>query len=242
MEGTLISYGQKLSREQLAFVPTPQGTETHRPISHIEVVNALVETLGFRHIGIHKDEYAVSKDGMRVFGLMELETTFSGCRFLLGLRNSHNKTLALALTVGYRVMVCENLAFHGDFTPVMRKHTKNFDLKASLSIGIDSMQRNFEPMVQAVQLWQETQITNVEAKMMIYEAFIEGQLEAPKHLARVVHDGYFNPPHFDAPNEFAPRTMWSLQNSFTGAFGTLDPIPQHLAATSFARFIANGRS
>lgn len=29
----------------------------------------------------------------------------------------------LALTVGYRVLVCDNMAFHGDFTPVLAKHT-----------------------------------------------------------------------------------------------------------------------
>ena len=28
-------------------------------------------------------------------------------------------------------------------------------------------------------------------KVVIYEAFVEGKLEAPKHLARTVHDLYF---------------------------------------------------
>ena len=48
-----------IDRQQLAFVPTPFGTATHRPIPHHEVVNALVETLGFRHIGVVKEQYAV---------------------------------------------------------------------------------------------------------------------------------------------------------------------------------------
>jgi hypothetical protein len=232
-DSTLISYEGKLDRQQLALVPTPIGTATHKPIPHHEVVQALTETLGFRHIGVHKEEYCVSRDGMKMFGIMELETTFGGCRFALGLRNSHNKTLALALTVGYRVMVCENLAFHGDITPVMRKHTKNTNLIQSLTLGVDTMQRQFEPMVQAVSRWQESLISDVTAKLMIYEAFIEGAIDLPKHLARPTHDYYFNPPH----PEFAPRTMWSLQNSFTGAFKQLEPIPQQLAAGNFARFI-----
>jgi hypothetical protein len=29
--------------------------------------------------------------------------------------------------------------------------------------------------------------------VVIYEAFVEGKLEAPKHLARTVHDLYFEP-------------------------------------------------
>jgi hypothetical protein len=36
-------------------------------------------------------------------------------------------------------------------------------------------------------------LVDVTAKMIIYEAFIEGSLEAPKHLARRVHDLYFEP-------------------------------------------------
>ena len=46
----------------------------------------------------------------------------------------------------YRVFVCENMAFHGDFQPVLAKHSKNFSLTAALSIGVDEMQRNFGGM------------------------------------------------------------------------------------------------
>src|SRR5580698_4055478 len=114
--GTLIAHvdTEKIDRQALALVPTPAGTETHRPIPHIEVVNAIVETLGFRHIAVHRDEYAVSKDGNKMFGLLELDQTFAGCRFSLGIRNSHDKSMRLALTVGYRVFVCDNMAFQGD--------------------------------------------------------------------------------------------------------------------------------
>ena len=49
-ESLLIASDRKISREELALVPTPAGTATHKPIPHVEVVNALIETLGFRHI------------------------------------------------------------------------------------------------------------------------------------------------------------------------------------------------
>jgi hypothetical protein len=221
-EATLISYAGKLTREQLALVQTPMGTATHKPVPHIEVVNAIIETLGFRHIGVVKDEYAVSRDGMRAFGIMELETQFHGCRFALGLKNSHDRSMRLGLVVGYRCFVCENMAFSGDFQPVLAKHSKNFSLLNAISIGIDQVQRNFEPMKQQIEAWRQSQLADVEAKMVIYEAFIEGELEVPRHLARTVHERYFNP----SLEEFAPRTLWSLSNAFTSAFKELDPIPQ----------------
>ena len=52
------------------------------------------------------------------------------------------------------------------------------------------MQRNFEPMRKQVETWQRSELTDVTAKVVIYEAFVEGKLEAPKHLARNVHDLY----------------------------------------------------
>ncbi|PYT95324.1 MAG: hypothetical protein DMG38_27580 [Acidobacteria bacterium] len=51
---------------------------------------------------------------------------------------------------------------------------------------------------------------------------MEGELDVPKHLARRVHDLYFNP----HAGEFALRTTWSHSNAFTSAFRELDPIPQ----------------
>ena len=223
----------KITRQDLALLPTPAGTETHQVIPHIDVVNAIVECLGFRHIAVHRDEYAVSRDGNKMFGLMELDQTFAGCRFALGLRNSHDKSMRLALTVGYRVFVCDNMAFNGDFSPLLAKHTKNFQLNRSLSAGVDDMQRNFEPMVKAVELWRGSQISDVTAKTVIYRAFVEGALDAPRHLDRRVHELYFNPSH----EEFAPRTMWSLSNAFTSAFKELAPISQFWATARLAKFL-----
>src|SRR5665213_3914884 len=232
-QAILLSQTGKLTREQLALVPTPPGTATHRPIPHGEVVRALVDTLGLRHIAPVREEYAVSKDGMKMFGIVELETTFQGCRFAIGIRNAHDKSMRLAMTVGYRVLVCDNMAFSGDFTPVLAKHSKNFNLIHSLEIGVSEMQRNFEPMTKQVARWRESQLTDVAATLIIYQAFIEGNIDLPKHLAGPVHNLYFNPEH----EEFAPRTMFSLSNAFTSALKQLDPIPQFRATAKLGAFL-----
>ena len=231
---TLIGYaGRTINRDELALVPTPPATATHQPVPHHEIVQALVETLGFRHIGVVRDEYAVSPDGMKMFGVLDLETEMHGARFSIGLRNSHDKTMRLALTCGYRVFVCSNMAFSGDFTPVLAKHSKSFSLVDSISVGVDRMQRNFEPMRKQVEAWRATELTDISAKMIIYEAFIQSELEVPKHLARRVHDNYFEPQY----DEFRSRTMWSLSNAFTSAFKELDPVPQFRATAKLGEYL-----
>lgn len=141
-ETVLLSSTGKLTRQELALVPTPAGTATHKPVPHIEVVTALIETLGFRHIGIHKEEYAV-------------------------------------------------------------------------------------------EFWRVTQLSEVSVKLLIYRAFIECELDVPKHYGRQVHDMYFHP----TVDDFAPRTMWSLSNAFTTVLKQLDPIPQYKATAKLATFL-----
>ena len=136
----------KIGREDLKHLPVPESTGTFKPIPHHELVDALIETLSFRKIGVVKDEYAASADGMKLFGVLDLENGFEGCRFSIGLRNANDRSMRLALTVGVKVFICDNLSFQGEFTPVLAKHSKNFSILDSMAIGVDRMQRNFEPM------------------------------------------------------------------------------------------------
>lgn len=119
------------------------------------------------------------------------------------------------------------------FTPVLAKHSKSFSLIDCVSVGVDRMQRNFEPMRKQVEAWQRSELTDITAKVVIYEAFVEGRLEAPKHLARPVHDLYFEP----KCEEFRSRTVWSLSNAFTSAFKELEPISQFKATAKLGEFL-----
>jgi hypothetical protein len=216
----------------LLALPTPEATLTHKPVSHASLVEAVVEALAFRHIDVVRDEYAITADSMRMFGFLELNMEEGGIRFALGLRNSHDKSFALGITVGYRVFVCDNLAFHGDFAAVTKRHSKNINIVELVAVGIDRAQRHFEPMKKDIQVWQNHELPDVRAKEVIYDAFIGSSIDAPKHLAKVVHQHYFQP-----TPAFEPRNLWSLSNAFTTSFKELEPVAQMRAAASLAPFI-----
>ena len=44
------------------------------------------------------------------------------------------------------------------------------------------MQRNFEPMRKQVEAWQKSELADVTAKVVIYEAFVEGQIGGSETL------------------------------------------------------------
>jgi hypothetical protein len=223
----------KLTRADLALVPTPHSTSTHQVIPHVEIVDALEEQLGFRHIAVASEEYAVTKDGKNFFGVMTLDQGIEGAQFALGVRNSHSKQFRLSIVVGMRIFVCSNLSFTGDFNIVLAKHSKNFRLKDAISVGIDEAQRGFEPMQIQVAHWKETLVSNDQAKLTIFRAFIEEELDCPKHVAREVWRQWRSPEY----TEFEPRTVYSLQNCFTTAFRKeLDPMPLYRATADLGRF------
>jgi hypothetical protein len=233
MEGLIVHAGaSKLGRQDLLALPTPEGTTTHRPIPHAKVIEGLLESLSFRRLNVVRDEYAVTKDAMRMFGFLELEIEESGIRISLGVRNSHDKSFSLGLTVGFRVLVCDNLSFWGDYSPVMRKHTKNLVLDEVIGGALEKMQRNFKPLIQQVDVWKNHSLSDNDARLLIYKAFVEDGAALPKHLLKEVHRHYFEPEYED----FKPRNLWSLQNGFTSAIKKLEPVPQFQAATEVATY------
>lgn len=210
-----------VTRDELKSIPVPAATDTHQPLSHNEIADVLEEALSFRHLSVVKDEYAISADGMKMFGIMDLDNEFSEGRFSIGLRNSNDKSMRLALTAGYRVFVCDNMAFSGDFTPLLHKHTKKLDLRDSISIAVDRIYRGFEHLGRQIKAMREFMLSDNDARLLIYNAFVEARVRSmPKHLLPAVHGHYFRPDQ----DQFRPRNMWSLSNAFTSAFKQLAPI------------------
>lgn len=235
---TLVAHcgARKVTREELQDIPIPQGTKTHQPVSHYEIACVLEEALSFRYLKIVRDEYAVSPDGMKMFGVMDLNTEFDGGRFSIGLRNSNDKSMRLALTAGVRVFVCDNMAFSGDFTPLLHKHSRKLALRDSISIAVDRIHRGFEPLKEKIELMKSQSLSDEEVMLIIYKAFLNRQIKGiPRHLMPVVHEHYFHPKH----EAFIPRNLWSLSNAFTSGFKKLAPVKQFEVTARLGSFIAD---
>lgn len=235
---TLLAHcgARKVTREELKDIPVPEGTATHQPVSHFEIVEVLEEALSFRYLKIERDEYAVSQDGMKMFGVMDLNAEFDGGRFSIGLRNANDKSMRLALTAGVRVFVCDNMSFSGDFTPLLQKHSRKLELRDAISIAVDRIHRGFEPLKENIRLMRELGLSDEEARLFIYRAFLDRELKGiPRHLMPVVHDYYFHPQH----EAFIPRNLWSLSNAFTSGFKKLAPVKQFEATARLGDFLAD---
>lgn len=221
MNTTLLAHcgTVKVDRAFLDDLEMPEATDTFKPIAHSVLVDAIEESLAFRHISIERSEFAVSQDGMKMFGLLEVNQVYEGVNFAIGLRNANDKSMRLGMVAGYRVFVCDNMSLSGDFNPLLAKHTKNLDLVESVSMGIDRIQRGWQPLREAIDYKRATHIEPDDAKLLIYSAFAHRHL--PISLFREVSQEFGTTPE---------STLWSLENNFTEAFKKLNPIAQYKAA------------
>ena len=234
-ESSLMSDGrttQRMTRADLEFIPVPESTDTFQPIPHKQLVDALDEALALRCFQIQRSEFAVSPDGMKMFGLLEINDALDDVRFAIGLRNSNDKSMRLGLVAGYKVRICDNMMFQGDFNPLLAKHTKGLDLIEAVSLGVDRIHRGFKPLERAIQTKRLMQITDDDARVLIYQAFLEEKF--PISLIKQVHQNYFSP----AYEEFYDRSLWSLENAFTESFKDLNPLTQYQTTARLGRFIA----
>lgn len=234
MTGTLIYANSSLvTREQLKSLAPPPATATWKPIPHFDLITALERQLYVRNVKIEREQFAIQRAGARIFAVLDLSLGWSGEFWAsMGLRNSTDKSLALELAVGVRVVVCDNLAFAGDLIAMRRKHTVGFDLNADLSRAVDRYLEHLERFNGQLDAMKERPLADEGAKGMIHDAFRQGIL--PLRMFPAVSETYFNPK--PEMTDVQPRTYFGLHNSFTRAVKQLAPAPAFEATTELGKF------
>jgi hypothetical protein len=225
---------QRIERNELSTLAVPESTSTFQPVRHDQLVDIVEEALAFRHIRITGSEFAVSPDGMKLFAVLRVNADYEGVGFAIGLRNANDKSMRLGIVSGYRVFCCDNLAFSGDFNPMLAKHSKNLDLVEGVSIAIDRIQRQWQPLRTAIDFKRQHELGDTDARNLLYRLFTDYKF--PVSLFRTVHQEYFVKPSYE---DFSDKTLWSLENALTTSFKKLKPIAQYETTAKLGRFISD---
>lgn len=142
--------------------------------------------------------------------------------------------MRLGVVAGYKVMVCDNLSFAGEYKPMLAKHSKNLDLVESVSIAVGRLQRGWKPIREMIDFKRNHQLTDGKAREMLYQLFTDAKL--PISLFRTTHNEFFVRPSYD---EFKPRTLWSMENAVTTTIKKLQPISQYENTSKSGKFITD---
>lgn len=208
----LMPDASSVTLAEIAAVETPAQQAEWTPISHITLLNTVIDELTSNGMVVAESSYGMWQKGARFFGTLVLSGG-DDYRTVVGVRNSHDKSFAAGLCMGARVMVCSNLSFSGEVT-VARKHTTNIlrDLPGLTNRAVarlNDLRGWQDTRIEAYKAWE---CTDQMAHDFICRAQMIGILPATS-VPKILNE-WHNPKH----EEFAARTAWSLFNCFTEVY------------------------
>jgi hypothetical protein len=212
--GMILHCGAEVAnRSNLNAIETPASTESWFPLPHADLLESVEAQLQETGFVIEAETHALSKKGARYFGLLQVtlpSRSREDFKWIVALRNSHDKTFPAGLVAGSRVLVCDNLAFSGEVT-LSRKHTRfaSRDLPGLTARAIGKLSQSLIGMDNRLDAYRSHDISTRSAHDLLIrcvdaEAFPVTQLPAvlkewrePKHEA------------------FESKNAWSLFNAVT---------------------------
>jgi hypothetical protein len=206
-----------VTREQVLSLPTPESlSRTHRVVPHAEVVTEILADLGRRNLTVTKESYSLSPDCNRLFGVLDTRDTLipDGMGIAIGIRNSHDRTLALGVCAGTRVFVCDNLAFSGEVVRY-RKHTRRISAPDVIRGAIDQILDSARREARWLEQLQGRQLSNVRSKVILMDLLRAGACTS-QQLQQVVRAYFDTPP--DLERLVAPHSAWDLFNCVTRTY------------------------
>jgi hypothetical protein len=200
---------QAVEYDGLRKLPMPEATDTHVPIPHYSVVDMAKYSLGFFGHEIVEENYGVTPDGARFFGVLSLRSEYGDYTDTVGLRNSHDKRFPIGISFGSRVFVCDNLAFNGDHV-IKRKHTANAkrDLPGLVAEVVEPLRDQRVAQALMFDTYRRTGLLEDQVDRAIMQLYRRGVINVTR-IAEVL-DAFETPPH-----DWGDKTAWRLFNAAT---------------------------
>ena len=204
--------GERVTRQTLEAVPVPGRTDTWVPIRHTLVLDTVIDALEKQGLKVAGMEHALSRSGMRYFGVLQTSTRMASGEVVLviGVRNSMDKSMSAGFCAGEQVFVCDNLAFAAEYS-FLRKHTPLImeHLPRIAIEGVAKLEHYIEGAEARIKRMKDWEFDDLNAHDMVIKAADRGCITYTE--IRHTLDAWRAPSH----PEFEPRTAWSLLNSFT---------------------------
>ena len=217
-------------RRQIAEATTPPPTETWHPIAHHRLLDEVERTLGGNRLEIINEAHALSRDGDRYFGLLEIaHGEQHDYHLVLGLRNSHDKTFPAGIAVGSGVMACDNLAFSGEVT-LARKHTRYIerDLPRLVESAFGRLGELRDQQDRRIEVYRNTKLDDRDVHDLTIRA-VDASVLPVTTIPKVV-DRWREPVHVEHTED--GHSAWRYFNAVTEALKgrCLEKLPQRTQA------------
>jgi hypothetical protein len=225
-----------MNKQDLYLVPVPRATDTYAPVSHRNVVDAVLEQLDKHRLIVEKETFNTARLGQQLIGYMDIKHPDSnelGLR--LAFRNSYDKSMSVAFTSGCCVWICENGVVAGEIQ-LIRKHTGNVltEMNEKIVNSINELDDHFQRILKYSNEMKQRELTLSQASRTLGEMFVEENLILPTQM-NVVKQELLKPTFKD----FEEESLWSFYNHVTYSFKNSHPTTYLQQHKKFHEFIVD---
>ena len=113
-----------VDEHEIRKVQVPAKTRTYCPVPNGVLVDMIRKNAQeILKVPVFKQQFALSKNGQRMFGTMTFKKESEEHGISIGFGNSYDMSIALRLVAGLGIFICDNLSFSGDSLRLLKKHT-----------------------------------------------------------------------------------------------------------------------
>jgi hypothetical protein len=205
--------------ERLLSIPTPEETETYKPVSHSELIDSVRSCMGNREF---KETYHSVNEGNVMFGMFEITVPDNELKGCLKFINSYDKTHALSVNAGVQVKVCGNGMFLSlAENRYKKKHQDDvqIDYIEQISGIFGSLDNIIASHIDAKTRLKTQEMSIVEMKADLCEVAIKNKLALNNAAYQRVFEQINNP----AYNYHNGNTEWDYYNHYTYVTRNIHP-------------------
>lgn len=220
---------QLISRQDMRAIPVPPPMgPRHHPYSFADFADNTVHAIERAGYSVTDEEFAVQKDGMRVFGILKVSNSPDvspavpapvlykpAWNLVVGVRGSNDQSVSRGLVIGSQVMVCSNLCFSGDLGKWNRKQTTNVesDMPQIIRRAVDQLDRKNDELTVNFDSFNAAQVDRDGGDRILMDILRGGGFSASQFERAVDHWDKL-PADFEE-HSVNGRTLWWLFNACT---------------------------
>ncbi len=231
-------HDQLISRQDMRHIPVPPPMgPRHHPYSFADFADNTVHAIERAGYSVTDEEFAVQKDGMRVFGILKVSNspdldispavpTLASSEnvpalykpewnLVVGVRGSNDQSVSRGLVIGSQVMVCSNLCFSGDLGKWNRKQTTNVesDMPQIIRRAVDQLDRKNDELTVNFDSFNAAKVDRDGGDRILMDILRGGGFSASQFERAVEH--WDKLPADLEEHSANGRTLWWLFNACT---------------------------
>ena len=196
-----------------------------RGVPHFDFAEGITTELAKRGCEIIEDRWATMRDNAALIGAIDLRLPdvedIPGQRYSVGVAHGNDMSRSMWLTVGSRVMVCDNGVFTGEYV-MRRKHTTGMRLGYEIRNSVGRALTEFNETKNTIDRMKAQRMSSLEIDHAFVEVGRRGIL--PWSAIGKAVEGHREPPHEEFV-EFADRS-WGVYQAVNHVIKQRSPISQ----------------